>query len=72
MPSQKEEERKVSEFQPMGSSQIQTPNEEPILILDIKLLRNQPEKIIVMENDDPEELVARFSSKHRKCSPNKF
>lgn len=30
---------------------------EPILILDIKLVKDKPEKIIVMEGDVPEEVV---------------
>ena len=38
--------------------------EEPILILDIKLIKDKPEKIIVMENDEPEEIVERFCGEH--------
>lgn len=40
--------------------------EEPILILDIKLIKDKPEKIVVMETDVPEDLVERFCKQHRK------
>lgn len=34
--------------------------DDPILIVDIKLVKDKPEKIVVMENDVPEELVDKF------------
>lgn len=40
--------------------------EEPILILDIKLVKDKPDKIVVMENDIPEEIVEKFCKEHSK------
>ena len=40
--------------------------EEPILILDIKLVKDRPEKIIVYEKDVPEDVVRRFCEEHSK------
>lgn len=34
--------------------------EEPILILDIKLIKDTPQKVIVMEGDNPEKVVEEF------------
>ena len=39
-------------------------SEEPILILDIKLVRDKPEKITVYENDKPEDIVNKFCEEH--------
>ena len=39
-------------------------SEEPILILDIKLVRDKPEKIVVFENDKPEDIVNKFCDEH--------
>lgn len=36
------------------------PRKEPILIIDVKLVKDQPDKIVVMENDDPQQLVDEF------------
>ena len=48
-----------------ASSEPATPEkEDPILILDIKLVKDRPEKILVYENDDPEEVVAKFCADH--------
>lgn len=43
-----------------------TGKEEPILILDIKLVKDRPEKIIVYEKDVPEDVVRRFCEEHSK------
>lgn len=40
--------------------------QEPILIVEVKLVKDQPHKIVVMENDDPVELVEKFCSKYCK------
>ena len=40
----------------------QTPDEDPILILDIKLVKDKPEKIVIYERDIPEQIVERFCS----------
>ncbi len=34
---------------------------EPILILDVKLVKDCPQKIIIYENDDPNQVVENFS-----------
>jgi len=39
-------------------------SEDPILILDIKMIKDKPEKISIYENDDPEEVVEKFCQKH--------
>lgn len=39
---------------------------EPILIVDVKLQRDAPEKLVVFENEDPEEVVKEFCKKHCK------
>ena len=44
--------------------------EDPILILDIKMIKDKPEKISIYENDDPEEVVEKFCQKHN-LEPNK-
>jgi hypothetical protein len=40
--------------------------EDPILILDIKLVKDKPEKITIYEKDVPEEIVEKFCKEHRK------
>lgn len=41
-------------------------NEDPILILDIKLIKDKPEKITIYERDIPEEIVEKFCKLHSK------
>jgi len=38
--------------------------EDPILILDIKLVRDEPQKITIYEFDNPEDIVDQFCEKH--------
>lgn len=38
--------------------------EDPILILDIKLVKDEPQKITVYEYDNPEDIVEQFCQKH--------
>lgn len=38
----------------------QRAEEEPTLILDIKVVQDQPEKLLVYEHDSPEEVLDRF------------
>lgn len=40
--------------------------EDPILILDIKLVKDEPQKITVYEHDNPEDIVDQFCEKHSK------
>jgi len=40
--------------------------EDPILILDIKLVRDEPQKITIYEFDNPEDIVDQFCEKHSK------
>ena len=40
-------------------------SDEPILILDIKLVKDKPEKITVYENDKPEDIVKKFCQEHK-------
>ena len=40
--------------------------EDPILILDIKLVKDEPQKITVYEYDNPEDIVDQFCLKHSK------
>lgn len=50
--------------------EVQSPKfqeeEDPILILDIKLVKDKPEKIIIYERDVPEEIVEKFCKQHSK------
>ena len=41
-------------------------DEQPILILDIKLSRDTPQKLTIYEGDNPETVVDRFSLKNCK------
>ena len=36
-------------------------NMEPILILDVKLVKDCPQKVIIYENDDPNQVVENFA-----------
>lgn len=40
--------------------------EDPILILDIKLIKDEPQKITIYEYDNPEDIVNQFCEKHSK------
>ena len=40
--------------------------EDPILILDIKLVKDEPQKITIFEFDNPEDIVDQFCTKHSK------
>lgn len=40
---------------------IRESDEQPILILDIKLSRDTPQKLTIYEGDNPEQVVNRFS-----------
>lgn len=38
--------------------------EDPILILDVKLSKDNPQKIVIYEQDDPEQVVEEFCLQH--------
>ena len=68
---QKYDETRTPPRNDLGKKKMTSPSEpspsgkeEPILILDIKLVKDRPEKILVYENDVPEEVVAKFCADH--------
>ena len=62
--------KSIMEEEVQPSPKFQEPaedeQEDPILILDIKLVKDKPEKIIIYERDVPEEIVDKFCKFHSK------
>ena len=64
-PKFKEEQQYVFE-EMKEKEEEQMPEEDPILILDIKLVKDKPEKIVIYERDIPELIVEKFCKLHSK------
>lgn len=69
LPSQEQEKLSARNFESPDRKSKNTnrsgKSDEPILILDIKLVKDKPEKITVYENDKPEDIVYKFCLEHK-------